>query len=92
MKGRVGERGYEGESLTGKGFILLGGGGLEEEAFWRGTEALVGWLVFVFFWFCGRVFQTVSIIAGGTGLLGVLGTGARIPFGFLELGSRTGCS
>jgi hypothetical protein len=30
--------------------------------------------------------------AGGTGLLGVLGTGARIPFGFLELGSRTGCS
>jgi hypothetical protein len=26
MKGRVGERGYEGESLTGKGFILLGGG------------------------------------------------------------------
>jgi hypothetical protein len=30
--------------------------------------------------------------AGGAGLLGVLGTGARIPFGFLELGSRTGCS
>jgi hypothetical protein len=30
--------------------------------------------------------------AGGTGLLGVLGTGARIPFGFLELGSWTGCS
>jgi hypothetical protein len=24
--------------------------------------------------------------------MGVLGTGARIPFGFLELGSRTGCS
>jgi hypothetical protein len=94
MKGRVGERGYEGESLTGKGVILLGGGFLilEEEASWRGTEALVGWLVYVFFWFCGRVFQTVSIIAGGIGLLGVLGTGARIPFIFLELGIRTGCS
>ena len=25
--------------------------------------------------------------AGGTRLLGVLGTGAKIPFGFLELGS-----
>jgi hypothetical protein len=27
---------------------------------------------------------------GGTGLLGVLGMGARIPYGILELGSRTG--
>jgi hypothetical protein len=45
-----------------------------------------------FFWLCGRVFQIVSIITGGTVLLGVLGTWARIPLGFLELGSRTGCS
>ena len=44
MKGRVGERGYEGESLTGKrihsfggGFWILGG----KEAFWSGTGALV---------------------------------------------------
>jgi hypothetical protein len=45
MKGRVGERGYEGESLMGKisffwggGFWILGGW---KEAFWRGTGALV---------------------------------------------------
>jgi hypothetical protein len=92
MKGRVGERGYEGESLTGEGIhsfgrriLDFGGGSILE-----GDES-TGFMAW-FFWFCGRVLQTVSIIAGGTGLLGVLGTGARIPFGFLELGSRTGCS
>ena len=43
MKGRVGERGYEGESLTGEGIHSFGGGFwiLGEEAFWRGTGALV---------------------------------------------------
>jgi hypothetical protein len=59
MKGRVGERGYEGESLTGKGFILLGGGFLilEEEAFWRGTGALVSWLVLFFSGSVGEFFR-----------------------------------
>jgi hypothetical protein len=77
--------GYDGRSLTGGGSSFFGG-----EAFWRGDESsgFFSWI----FWFCGGVLQSLSIIAGGTGLLGVLGTGARIPFGFLELGSRTGCS
>jgi hypothetical protein len=81
---------YDGESLTVEGilleedFLFLGGSILEGDE----STGFLAW----FFWFCGRVLQTVSIIAGGTGLLGVLGTGARIPFGFLELGSRTGCS
>jgi hypothetical protein len=49
MKGRVGERGYEGESLTGErthsfGRRILDFGG--EEAFWRGKGALVSWLGF----------------------------------------------
>jgi hypothetical protein len=52
------------------------------------SSGFLAWL----FWFCGGVLQSLSIIAGGTGLLGVLGMGARIPFGFLELGSQTGCS
>jgi hypothetical protein len=56
-------------------FLFWGGSILE------GDESTGFWAWF--FWFCGRVLQTVSIIAGGTGLLGVLGTGARIPFGFL---------
>jgi hypothetical protein len=63
----------------------FGGGSILE-----GDESS-GFLAWIF-WFCGGVLQSLSIIAGGTGLLGVLGTGARIPFGFLELGSRTGCS
>jgi hypothetical protein len=55
----------------------------------KGTIVLVfSWI----FWFCSGVLQSLSIIAGGTGLLGVLGMGVRIPFGFLELGSRRSCS
>jgi hypothetical protein len=74
------------------GGVLRGGlsfwGG--REAFWRGdgSSGFFSWI----FWFCCGVLQSLRIIAGGTGLLGVLGMGARIPFGFLELGSRTGCS
>jgi hypothetical protein len=45
MKGRVGERGYEGESLTGEGIHSFGRRILDfwgrKEAFWRGTRALV---------------------------------------------------
>jgi hypothetical protein len=91
MKGGESVKGeYDGESLTVEGILLeedfiLGGGSILE-----GDES-TGFLAWLF-WFCGRVLQSLSIIAGGTGLLGVLGTGARIPFGFLELGSRTGCS
>jgi len=82
---------YDGESLTVEGilleedFLFLGGSILE------GDESTSLWACF-YFWFCGRVLQTVSIIAGGTGLLGVLGMGARIPYDILELESRTGCS
>jgi hypothetical protein len=55
----------------------------------RETVVLVG----IFFWFWSLILVVFGESeAGGTGLLGVLGTGARIPFGFLELGSRTGCS
>jgi hypothetical protein len=39
-----------------------------------------------------RMYFGGELEARGTGLLGVLGTGARIPFGFLELGSWTCCS
>jgi hypothetical protein len=92
MKGGESVKGeYDGESLTVEGILLgggfyFGGGG----SILEGDES-TGFLAWLF-WFCGRVLQSLSIIAGGTGLLGVLGTGARIPFGFLELGSRTGCS
>ena len=43
MKGRVGERGYEGESLTGERIHSFGEEDFLfwEEAFWRGTRALV---------------------------------------------------
>ena len=76
-RGRVGEGGnMTGRALQWKSFfwrrILFWG----EEAFWRGTRVLISWLGF-----SGsmvRVLQSLSIIAGGTGLLGVLGTGARI--------------
>ena len=71
--------------LLEEDFLFLEGSILE-------GDEIIGFLACFFFRFCGRVLQTVSIIAGGTGLLGVLGTGARIPFGFLELGSRTSCS
>ena len=81
---------YDGESLTREGILL------EEDFFIFGGSILegdesIGFLAW-FFWFCGRFLQSVSIIAGGTGWLGVLGTGARIPFDFLELGSQTCCS
>ena len=92
MKGRVGERRYEGESLTGEGIHSFGGGFFGfwgRKHFGEGGEHWFHGLVFLVLW---ESFQTVSIIAGGTGLLGVLGTGAKIPFGFLELGSQTGCS
>jgi hypothetical protein len=83
-KGSVKE-GYDGRSLTGRGSFLGGKGSILEGEEGSGFFA---WI----FWFCGGVLQSLSITAGGTGLLGVLGTGARIPFGFLELGSWTGCS
>jgi hypothetical protein len=86
MRGkRVGEGGYDGRSLTGGRIIIFGGGSILEG---EESSGFFSWI----FWFCGGVLQSLSIIAGGTGLLGVLGMGARIPFGFLELGSRTGCS
>jgi hypothetical protein len=82
MKGRESVKGeYDGESLTVEG-ILLG-----EEDF---CEENLGWeMAGVRSLALGAFIESE---AGGTGLLGVLGTGARIPFGFLELGSRTGCS
>ena len=46
MKGRVGESGYEGESLTVEGILLGGDFDFWEEAFQRGTGALVSWLGF----------------------------------------------
>jgi hypothetical protein len=57
MKGRVGERGYEGESLTGKGIHSFGGGFwiLGVESFWRGTGALVSW--HGFFGYVGEFFR-----------------------------------
>jgi hypothetical protein len=76
--------GYDGRSLTGEDNHFGG-----EKHLGEGTIVLVfSWI----FWFCGGVLQSLSIIVGGTGLLGVLGTGAKIPFGFLELGSQIGCS
>jgi hypothetical protein len=56
--------------LRGGGSSLLGGGSIlegESSGFWA-------WI----FWFCVGVLQSWRIITGGTGLLGVLGTGARI--------------
>ena len=67
---------YDGESLTVEGilleedFILEGGSILDGDE----STGFLAWL----FWLCGRVLQTLSIIARGIGLLGVLGTGARI--------------
>ena len=72
---------YDGESLTMEGILLGGGSILEGDE----STSFLAWL----FWLCGRVQQSLSINVGGTGLLGVLGTGARIPFSFLKLGSRT---
>jgi hypothetical protein len=71
--------------MTGRS--LTGGLSFWGEAFWRGDGSSgLDFLVLLL------VLRFWGTIAGGTGLLGVLGTGARIPFGFLELGSRTGCS
>jgi hypothetical protein len=71
----------------------MSGGGYEGRGsffFFTGNFLLGG-----FSWIC-REESLSSVVGristGGTSLLGVLGTGARIPFGFLELGSRTGCS
>ena len=58
-----------------------------KEAFWRGARVLISWLGFSSS--VVRVLQSLSNIAGGTELLGVLGMGPRIPFGFLELGIQT---
>jgi hypothetical protein len=48
-----------------------------------------------FSWIC-REESLSSVVGristGGTDLLRFLGTGVRIPFGFLELGNRIGCS
>ena len=41
MKGRVGEGGYDGESITVEGILLEDDFDFWEEAFWRGTRALV---------------------------------------------------
>jgi hypothetical protein len=89
MKGEESVKGeYDGKSLTGEGHSF---GGRRKH-----FEVRI--------YLCGRFSVEISGVrslalgvfgeseAGGTGLLGVLGTGARIPFGFLELGSRTGCS
>jgi hypothetical protein len=51
--------------------------------FWVTYFSSVGSLVLGGFW---------GTIAGGTRLLGVLGTRDRISYSILELGSRTGCS
>ena len=65
MKERESVKGeYDGESLTMEGILLEG-----DE-----STGFLAWL----FWFCGRVLQSLSIFTGGTGLLGVLGMGARI--------------
>ena len=87
MEGRrVGEGGdMTGKSPTGEEHYFFG-----RKNYWRGEDCMLGLLFFLVLgvWFWG----VFLIIAGGTGLLGVLGTWARISFGFLELGSRTGCS
>jgi hypothetical protein len=87
MKGRrVSEGGdMTGKSPTGEGALFL----------WEG-ELLEGRRLYVWFaYFSGvgsLVLGFLRIIAEGTRLLGVLGMGAKIPFGILELGSRIGCS
>jgi hypothetical protein len=79
-----GRRVGEGGDMTGKS--PMG----EDHYFWEEELLERKTLYFWFAYFSGvgsLVLGFLRIIAGGTGLLGVLGTGARIPFGFLELGS-----
>jgi hypothetical protein len=83
MGRRVDEGGYDGEESYGKEDYFL-----EGENIWKG-EWISVWI------FSGVESLILGVLVNhcrGTGLLGVLGTGARIPFGFLELGSQTGCS
>jgi hypothetical protein len=68
-KGSV-KGGYDRRSLTRRGMIIGG-----RKHFGGGESSGFGaWI----FWFCVGVLQSWRIITGGTGLLGVLGTGARI--------------
>jgi hypothetical protein len=62
------------------GGIILGGG---ESSGFGGA-----WI----FWFCVGVLQSWRIITGGTGLLEVLGTGARIALWYPGARKKTGCS
>jgi hypothetical protein len=84
MRGRrVGEGGYDGEESYG-----------EDYHFWRGSILEGGGLDFCLdiFW-CGEFdIGSFSEPLQGHRVAGGFGHGARIPFGFLELGSRTGCS
>ena len=84
-----GRRVGEGGDMMGK--IPTG----EDHYFWEEELLERKRLYFWFAYFSGvgsLVLGFLRIIVGGTGLLRVLGMGARIPFSILELGSQKGYS
>jgi hypothetical protein len=76
----VNGEGYEGAEASGEGDLKFWG---RKHYLERRTVFSVGYFL---------VWSLGGLLQGCTRLLGVLGSGARNPYGILELGSRIGCS